>query len=103
MPSVDVRLPTVQRTPPELRVLFSIFTNYISTYLPHGRLESYADDTQLLDSNLPNDLSLLITRQEETFISIQSYVLYHQFIEDEPNQNQPPALRHLPLPHGISQ
>ena len=54
-------------------ILFSIFTNDLSTYLPHGRLVSYADDTQLLDSDLPNNLSLLKTRQEEVLLSIQSY------------------------------
>ena len=30
-------------------ILFSIFTNDLPSYLPHGRLISYADDTQLLD------------------------------------------------------
>ena len=54
-------------------ILFSIFTNDLSTYLPHGRLVSYADDTQLLDSDVPNNLSLLKTRQEDTLLSIQSY------------------------------
>ena len=52
---------------------FSIYTNNLSTYLPHGRLVSYADDTQLLDSALPEHLPRLKSRQEETIIAIQSY------------------------------
>ena len=54
-------------------ILFSIFTNDLSTYLPHGRLVSYADDTQLLDSALPEHLPLLKSRQEETIRAVQSY------------------------------
>ena len=53
-------------------ILFSIFTNDLSTYLPHGRLVSYADDTQLLDSALPEHLPILKSRQE-TIIAVQSY------------------------------
>lgn len=54
-------------------LLFSIFTNDLPAYLPHGRLVSYADDTQLLDSALPADLSLLKQRQEEAIGAVQSY------------------------------
>ena len=54
-------------------ILFSIFTNDLPSYLPHGRLISYADDTQLLDSALPNDLSVLKKQQEDTLLSVQSY------------------------------
>ena len=54
-------------------ILFSIFTNDLPSYLPYGRLVSYADDTQLLDSSPPNNLSILKARQEETLVAVQSY------------------------------
>ena len=54
-------------------ILFSIFTNDLSSHLPHGCLVSYADDTQLLDSALPADISLLKSRQEESIKTVLSY------------------------------
>ena len=54
-------------------ILFSIFTNDLPSYIPHGRLVSYADDTQLLDSAHPDDLSRLMSRQEETLKCVSSY------------------------------
>ena len=54
-------------------ILFSIFTNDLPSYLPHGRLVSYADDTQLLDSAHPNNLSVLKARQEDTLRALLSY------------------------------
>ena len=54
-------------------ILFSIFTNDLPSYLPHGRLVSYADDTQLLDSAHPDNIHLLKSRQEETILAVQSY------------------------------
>ena len=54
-------------------VLFGIFTNDLPSYLPHGRLVSYADDTQLLDSAHPDKLSGLMSRQEETLLIVRSY------------------------------
>ena len=54
-------------------ILFSLFTNDLPSYLPHGRLISYADDTQLLDSAHPDELNLLKTRQEETIGAVLSY------------------------------
>ena len=54
-------------------ILFSIFTNDLPSYLPHGRLVSYADDTQLLDSAHPDHLSILMSRQEETLLAVKSY------------------------------
>ena len=54
-------------------ILFSIFTNDLPSYLPHGRLMSYADDTQLLDSAHPDQLDALKFRQEETLAAVQSY------------------------------
>ena len=54
-------------------ILFSIFTNDLPSHLPHGRLVSYADDTQLLDSAHPDDLPFLKSRQEDTILAIQSY------------------------------
>ena len=49
-------------------ILFLIFINDLSSYLPHRRLLSYADDTQLLDHSLPdpNSLSVLKLRVEES-------------------------------------
>ena len=55
-------------------ILFSIFTNDLPSHLPHGRLISYADDTQLLDSAHTDDLSTLKKRQENTLIAVQSYL-----------------------------
>ena len=54
-------------------ILFSIFTNDLPSYLPHGRLVSYADDTQLLDSAHPENLPSLRIRQEQTLLMVQSY------------------------------
>ena len=54
-------------------ILFSIFTNDLPSYLPHGHLVSYADDTQLLDSISPDHLSVLQTRQEESLLAVKSY------------------------------
>ena len=54
-------------------ILFSIFTNDLPSFLPHGRLVSYADDTQLLDSAHPDDLSSLKSRLEETLLTVKSY------------------------------
>ena len=54
-------------------ILFSIFTNDLPSYLPHGRLVSYADDTQLLDSAHPKNLSILKARQEETLRAVLSF------------------------------
>ena len=41
-------------------ILFIIFTNDLSTYLPHRRLVSYANDNQFLDSDLPINLFRLL-------------------------------------------
>ena len=54
-------------------ILFSIYTNDLPSYLLHGRLVSYADDTQLLDSARPDNLPMLISRQEETLLCVKSY------------------------------
>ena len=58
-------------------ILFSIFTNDLPSYLPHGRLMSYADDTQLLDSAHPDQLPVLKARQEETLSAVQSYFTFN--------------------------
>lgn len=49
--------------------------NDLSCFLPHGRLLSYADDTQLLDSSLPDvvGLSSLKSRVEESTQCLQSW------------------------------
>ena len=54
-------------------ILFSIFTNDLPSYLPHGRLVSYADDTQLLDSARPINLTILKARQEKTLRAVLSF------------------------------
>ena len=56
-------------------ILFLIFVNDLSCFLPHGRLLSYADDTQILDSAPPNsnDLQVLKSRVEENIQSLQQW------------------------------
>ena len=56
-------------------ILFLIFVNDLSCFLPHGRLLSYADDTQILDSapSNPNDLQGLKFRAEENVKSLQHW------------------------------
>ena len=46
--------------------LFLLFTNDLASHITHGKLVSYADDVQFLDSDAPNDLSSLETRIEST-------------------------------------
>ena len=45
-------------------ILFSIFTNDLPSYLPHGRLVSYADDTQLLCNSSRAGFWLPLSRLE---------------------------------------
>ena len=56
-------------------ILFLIFVNDLPCFLPHGRLLSYADDTQILDSapSNPNDLQALKSRAEENIESLQHW------------------------------
>lgn len=56
-------------------ILFLVFINDLSCFLPHGRLLSYADDTQLLDSSPPDviGMSSLKSRVEESIQSLQSW------------------------------
>ena len=56
-------------------ILFLVFINDLSSHLPHGRLLSYADDTQLLDHSLPdpNSLSVLKVRVEESIQHLQNW------------------------------
>ena len=44
-------------------ILFLIFINDLSSFLPHGRLLSYADDTQLLDHSQPTVVGLSSLRE----------------------------------------
>ena len=48
-------------------ILFLTFVNDLTSFLPHGRLISYADDTQILDSapSKPDDIQVLKSRAEE--------------------------------------
>ena len=55
-------------------ILFSIFTNDLPSYLSHGSIISYADDTQLLDSEAPENFRLLKIRQEATLCLVQAYL-----------------------------
>ena len=54
-------------------ILFLTFVNDLSCFLPHGRLLSYADDTQILDSapSSPSDLQMLKLRVEENVRTMQ--------------------------------
>ena len=56
-------------------ILFLLFINDLPSFLPHGRLLSYADDTQLLDQSPPDviGLSHLRTRVEESISHLQTW------------------------------
>ena len=56
-------------------ILFLIFVNDLSCFLPHGRLVSYADDTQILDSSPsnPNELQALKSRAESNIQCLQQW------------------------------
>ena len=56
-------------------ILFLIFVNDLPCFLPHGRLVSYADDTQILDSapSNPCDLHMLKSRAEENIRCLQHW------------------------------
>ena len=56
-------------------ILFILFINDLSSFLPHGRLLSYADDTQLLDQSTPDVVSLshLKSRAEESILNLQTW------------------------------
>ena len=56
-------------------ILFLIFVNDLTCFLPHGRLISYADDTQILDSapSKPSDIQVLKFRAEENIKCLQHW------------------------------
>ena len=56
-------------------LLFSMFTNDLSNFIPHGKLISYADDTQIIDECSPTSSNLveLKGRAEETLRELQSW------------------------------
>jgi len=56
-------------------ILFLTFINDMPSFLPHGRLLSYADDTQLLDHSPPDviGLSNLKLRVEESISQLQNW------------------------------
>ena len=56
-------------------ILFLVFVNDLSCFLPHGRLVSYADDTQILDSAPSNlcHLQVLKSRAEENIKCMQHW------------------------------
>ena len=56
-------------------ILFLLVTNDLSSFLTHGRLLSYADDTQILDHSPPTavGLSSLKTRVEESLSELQTW------------------------------
>ena len=55
-------------------ILFSIFTNDLPSLISHGHISSYANDTQLFDSDTPDNLPILRTRQEMTLSVVQVYL-----------------------------
>ena len=56
-------------------ILFLIFVNDLTCFLPHGRPVSYADDTQILDSAppKPSDIQVLKFRAEENIKCLQHW------------------------------
>ena len=54
-------------------ILLSVFTNDMPSLISQGYIISYADDTQLFDSNTPDNLPLLKTRQEMNLSVFQAY------------------------------
>ena len=56
-------------------ILFLLFISDLASFLPHSRLLSYADDTQLLDQSPPDviDLSHLRTRVEKSICHLQTW------------------------------
>ena len=68
-------------------ILFLILINDLPCFLTHGRLLSYADDTQLLDHSLPTtpDLSQLRCRVEQSIFDLQ---LWFQANSLKMNQNK---------------
>ena len=56
-------------------ILFLVFVNDLSCFLPHGRLVSYADDTQILDSapSTPSELQMLQSRAEDNLQCLQQW------------------------------
>ena len=56
-------------------ILFLIFVNDLTCFLPHGLLISYADDTQILDSapSNPTDIQVLKSRAEENIQHLQHW------------------------------
>ena len=56
-------------------VLFSIFTNDLANFIPYGKIISYADDTNILDSANPteNSLSELRDRVEDSLSALEKW------------------------------
>jgi len=56
-------------------ILFSLVVADLPSFLPHGRMICYADDTQLLDSSLPDSGSMLQLkiRIEESMASVHNW------------------------------
>ena len=56
-------------------ILFNLFTNDLASFLPHGKIVSYADDTNILDKALPNGASLseLKDRVEESLSALEKW------------------------------
>ena len=57
-------------------ILFCLAVNEMQNFLPHGRLISYADDTQLFDSSPKDSTSMasLRVRLEESLMSIEMWL-----------------------------
>ena len=72
-------------------ILFLILINDLSCFLTHGRLPSYADDTQLLDHSPPTTIgpSQLRSHVEQSILDFQLCFQSFQtnILKDEPEEN----------------
>ena len=57
-------------------ILFLVFVNGLPCFLPHGRLVSYADDTQIIDSapSTGNELQELKSKAEGNVKCLQQWL-----------------------------
>ena len=58
-------------------LLFTIFANDLSLHAPDAHVTQYADDTQILMSDVKRNLSSLIQRMESTLASLASWFHAH--------------------------
>ena len=58
-------------------LLFTIFANDLSLHAPDAHVTQYADDTQVLISDIKRNLPSLILRMESTLTSLASWFHAH--------------------------